>query len=240
MNEASHSLDRLAAATDRVLATAVTLSDAQVREPSPLPGWTRGHVLTHMARNADGLGNLLRWARTGNQTPMYASPGARSADIDAGAGRPAADQAADVREASAAFAAEAARMTADDWTAQVRALYGDPFPAINVLDRRMTEVEIHHVDLAAGYTPDDWPADFVAGILPAVAGSFADREDAPRCLVWAEGTPQAYRIGPEGDGPPRVVIHGRAADLLAWLTGRADGSRLTVASGGTLPEMPGW
>ena len=50
MNEANDSLGRLAAATSRLLATATALSDAQVREPSSLPGWTRGHVLTHIAR----------------------------------------------------------------------------------------------------------------------------------------------------------------------------------------------
>ena len=83
MNEASHSLDRVAAATDRVLVTATALSDDQAREPSLLPGWSRGHVLTHIARNADGLGNLLRWARTGTETPMYTSAESRSADIDA-------------------------------------------------------------------------------------------------------------------------------------------------------------
>ena len=55
MNEARHSLDRLAAATDRVLATATGMNEAQVREPSLLPGWTRGHVLCHLARNADGM-----------------------------------------------------------------------------------------------------------------------------------------------------------------------------------------
>jgi maleylpyruvate isomerase len=240
MSEASHSLDRIAAATERLLATAGTLTDAQVREPSPLPGWSRGHVLTHIARNADGLGNLLRWARTGTEIPMYASADARSADIEAGAGRPAADMAADVRESAAAFAAEAVRITADAWNAKVRALFGEPFPAHRVLNRRLTEVEIHHVDLAAGYSPDDWPAEFVAGLLPGVAGSFAGREDAPRCLVWAEGTPDPYRFGPEGDRPAQVVIHGRPADLLAWLTGRSDGARLTVGSGGTLPEIPGW
>ena len=70
MDEASHSLDRLAAATERLLATATALGDAQVREASLLPGWTRGHVLTHLARNADGMINLLSWART------WASPSA--------------------------------------------------------------------------------------------------------------------------------------------------------------------
>src|SRR6266704_5264440 len=86
MDEASHALDRRAAATERLLGSAAALSDTQAREPSLLPGWTRGHVLTHIARNADGMVNLLHWARTGTQTPMYASPESRAADIEAGAG----------------------------------------------------------------------------------------------------------------------------------------------------------
>src|SRR6266581_89010 len=188
MDEASHSLDRLAAATERLLGSAAALSDTQAREPSLLPGWTRGHVLTHIARNADGMVNLLHWARTGTQTPMYASPESRGADIEAGAGRPAAGLAADVRESAAALAAEAAAMPGDAWVAQVRALNGPPFPAFGVLDRRLSEVEIHHVDLAAGYAPGDWPDDFLLEALPRVAESFTDRDDAPRCVVWAEGT----------------------------------------------------
>jgi maleylpyruvate isomerase len=119
MNEVSHSLRRLAAADDRVLATATALSDAQAREPSLLPGWSRGHVLTHIARNADGMVNLLRWARTGAQIPMYASAQSRAADIEAGGGRPAADLAAEVRQSAATLAAEAASTPDEAWTAQV-------------------------------------------------------------------------------------------------------------------------
>jgi maleylpyruvate isomerase len=78
MNEVNDSLDQLAAATGRLLATVATLGDAQAREPSLLPGWTRGHVLSHIARNADGLGNLLRWARTGTEIPMYGSAEAQA------------------------------------------------------------------------------------------------------------------------------------------------------------------
>src|ERR1022692_5071277 len=58
-HEVSEWLDRIGAATDRLLAAADLLTDPGVREPSLLPGWTRGHVLSHPARNADGLGNLL-------------------------------------------------------------------------------------------------------------------------------------------------------------------------------------
>ncbi len=193
MNEASDSLDRLAVATGRLLATASTLSDAQVREPSLLPGWTRGHVLTHIARNADGMVNLLRWARTGAQIPMYASAQSRAADIGAGAGRPAADLATDVRESAGAFAAEAANMPGEAWTVQVRALYGPPFPAFVVLDRRLSEVEIHHVDLAAGYSPGDWPEDFIAEALPRVAESFAGRDDVPPFVARPDGAKDSFR-----------------------------------------------
>lgn len=240
MDEVNHSLDRLAAATTRLLATATTLSDAQAREPSLLPGWSRGHVLTHLARNADGLGNLLRWARTGTPAPMYASAESRAADIAAGAGRPAASLAADVRETAAALAAEAASMPDDAWTAQVRALRGPPFPAHGVLERRLSEVEIHHVDLAAGYSPADWPEDFLAEALPRVAESFAGRDGMPSCVVHAEGAKDSFRLGPERAGAPAVFIHGQRADLLAWLLGRGDGARLTVGRGGTLPELPPW
>jgi maleylpyruvate isomerase len=240
MNEVSHSLDRLAAASERLLATAGTLTDAQAREPSLLPGWTRGHVLTHVARNADGLGNLLRWARTGTEIPMYASAEARAADIEAGAGRPAAELAADVRESAAAFAAEAATVTGDDWTTMVRALYGPPFPAMGVLVRRLSEVEIHHVDLDAGYAPGDWPEDFLVEALPRVALSFTGRDDAPRCVVWADGAKDSFRIGPEQGGAAPVIVNGQPADVLAWLLGRDGGTNLTVAGGGALPDLPSW
>src|SRR6266581_4705316 len=217
MNEVSHSLGRLAAATGRVVATAIALSDAQAREPSLLPGWTRGHVLSHIARNADGMVSLLRWARTGTETPMYASAESRGADIEAGAGRPAASLAADVRESAARLAAAAAAMPGGAWTTRVRALNGPAFPALGVLDRRLSEVEIHHVDLAAGYSPADWPDDFLLEALPRVAESFAGRADAPPCVVWAAGTKGSFRLGPEQAGPPPVTICGQPADLLAWL-----------------------
>jgi maleylpyruvate isomerase len=240
VDEVRHSLDRIEAATGRLLATVSTLSDAGAREPSLLPGWTRGHVLTHIARNADGLGNLLRWARTGTEIPMYASAEARSADVEAGAGRPVADLAADVRDSAAAFATEAPTLSGDAWTVPVRALHGPAFPAFGVLERRLSEVEIHHVDLAAGYSPGDWPADFVADALPRVAGSFTGRLDAPPCLVQAVGSPAFFLIGPETDGPLRVTIHGQPADLLAWLLGRGGADSLTLASGNALPELPPW
>jgi maleylpyruvate isomerase len=246
VNEASHSLGRIAAGTEELRVTAVGLTDDQIREPSLLPGWTRGHVLTHLARNADGLRNLLTWARTGIETPMYPSAQAREADIEAGAGRTAAELAADVVQSAAAFAAEAASMPDEAWATMVRALYGAPFPGSVILGRRLSEVVIHHSDLGAGYTPGDWPEDFVVGALPRVAAAFAGREGTPSCLLRSEGTPeQQFLIGPalpgaQAPGQPEIIVAGQPRELLGWLTGRSGGAGLTVAAGGALPQLPPW
>src|ERR1700689_4995590 len=103
--------------TGRLLAGTAAITDARAREPSQLPGWSRGHLLTHLARNADGLINLLTWARTGVVTPQYASPAAREQGIADGAGRPAAELQADLETTAAALAAETARLTARQWDA---------------------------------------------------------------------------------------------------------------------------
>ena len=82
---------------ERALGTALgRLVPHEYAEPSLLPGWTRAHVLGHLAGNADALTNLLTWARTGVETPMYASPEARDAEIDRRAALPPAELEAEV------------------------------------------------------------------------------------------------------------------------------------------------
>lgn len=228
-------------ATARLLATAATLTDDEARAPSPLPGWTRGHVLAHVARNADGLVNLLRWARTGVETPMYPSREARDADIEAGARRPAAELAADVRDSAAAFAAAAAGLPDEAWSATVRNPRGE-FPARVALDLRRSEVEVHHVDLAAGYGPVDWPDDFVADHLARVAATFQGRRDVPSCLLTPEDAGEPLWIGPAGPAGPggaAVLVAGPPRDLLAWLLGRGAGEALATR-GGAPPALPAW
>ena len=184
--------------TGRLLADTAAITDARALEPSLLPGWTRGHLLTHLARGADGLRNLLTWARTGVMTPQYSSAAARDEDIEAGAGRSAAELRADVAESAAALAAEAASLSEAAWQASVHGIRGMAHPAWYTLTRRLSELEIHHVDLGIGYRVADWPDGFAAERLPDVAGSFAGRDDAPACLVEVTGTGQAFRIGPRG------------------------------------------
>ena len=233
----------VAQATSALLATAAGLSDQQATEPSLLPGWSRGHVLTHLARNADGLRNLLIWARTGVVTPQYPDGETRDRDIKAGSGRPAAGLAADIEQASAALAAEAAMLADEDWAAEVAGPGGRAHPAWYTLLRRLTEVEVHHVDLGAGYGPADWPWAFAAECLERVAGDFT-RPDCPPARLRATDSGAEYRIGPpvtSGTGAePVTTVAGPTRWLLAWLIGRADGDGLTTEPAGPLPERPPW
>jgi maleylpyruvate isomerase len=233
-------LEHVARATEHLLDTAQDITGAQAAAPSLLPGWTRGHVLTHLARNADGLSNLLTWARTGEETPMYASQEARDADIQTGAGRPAAELLDDLRSASERFAEATRTMPADAWSAEVRRRVGKPFPAIRVLWFRLQEVQIHHVDLDAGFTPAHWPADFVARCLDEVARHFGRREDFPALGLHAEDTDRRFELhaGPDGQTGPTIAGPGPA--LLAWLIGRSSGDGLDVEPDGPLPALPAW
>ncbi len=76
-------------------------TDADMAAPIALPRWTRGHVLTHIARNADSIARALSGALRGEIVQRYPDgPEGRAADIEAGAGRPVLEQLADVRESA--------------------------------------------------------------------------------------------------------------------------------------------
>jgi maleylpyruvate isomerase len=229
---------RVDAATQRMLRTAAAITDEQAREPSRLPDWSRGHVLAHLAGNADGLRNLLIWARTGVETPQYPSAEARDREIEEGAGRPAADLLDALETSAAAFAAEAAALTDADWTAHVHGIRGRGHRAWYTLWRRLSEVEIHHVDLGAGYEPAQWPVDFAAEALGRVAGDFS-KPGCPAALLASPDSGARHRIGPPGS-EPTVTVSGPATELLAWLIGRSAGAGLAVEPAGPLPELPAW
>jgi maleylpyruvate isomerase len=154
--------DQLDDATQRLLGTARVLAEPDLRAPSLLPGWTRAHVVTHLARNADAMRNLLVGASSGTDRPAYASAAARAADIEAGAGRKPADLLADLADSAMALRTVARQLPEAAWLVPVQMLDSGAFPAAELLTRRLVEVELHHADLGAGYGPADWPAAFTA------------------------------------------------------------------------------
>jgi maleylpyruvate isomerase len=195
--------DQVDAATQRLLDNARTLSEADLRAPSLLPGWTRAHVVAHVARNADAMRNVLAGARSGESRPAYASADAREAGIEQGAGLSAAELMADLAGSAMALRAVARQLPDEAWQFEVRMMDSATFPAAELLTRRLVEVELHHCDLGAGYGPANWPAAFAAMDLPEPMRSQrqdrlsrpapspeAEARTAPRPPApWKSGTP---------------------------------------------------
>jgi maleylpyruvate isomerase len=222
------------AATSRLLVTAKTLSDAEVLAPSGLPGWSRGHVLTHIARNADSLVNRLTTAATGVDIPQYPSRASRDAGIEEGATRPIGEQVRDLEESHQRFADAVDAVPRANWANDMRWMSGETRPASKILDARLREVAIHHIDLDAGYTASDWPSQFALRILVAVLPAFEVRGIEPVTLV-----PNDVDIRIDLSGGSAVEVRGPASALATWVLGRDDGSALEV-TGGELPTPPAW
>lgn len=203
------------------------LDDAHVREPSALPGWSRGHVLAHLTDNARMFARLAEHALRGELVPTY-DGGAeeRDAIIDAAAGRGAGEHRAALAGQIIHLESVWAKMGETDWGRPVSFRDAD---LTATAFARWREVWIHLADLGLGVGPEVWPlglaahaVDFLSSRLPAGASLHA--VDVGR--QW-----------PHGDGT-EVVITGRLRDLAAWLAGRAPATSPTAPGG--LPELGPW
>jgi maleylpyruvate isomerase len=221
-------------ATGRLLGTAAHLDDAALAAPSKLPGWTRGHVLTHVARNADAYTNLLTWARTGVETPGYATATARAEGIEAGAHRPVAEQLEDIRTAGERLSDAAAAMPPAAWSFVLPAT---GLAAAAVPWARLREVEVHHTDLAAGYTADDWTEAFAQRLLREIVAKVSAVPQVAGLVLRPDSIGHPLTIGDPVDAP---TVGGPTRSVAAWLAGRGDGAGLAVSPDGPLPTPPKW
>lgn len=217
--------------TDRLLATVRALDPGTQGAASLCPGWTRGHILSHVARNADALVNLVTAATTGERVPMYASPQARDADIEAGAARPLAEQIEDLDASAARWRAAAAALTDDLASRRVEARGGTMVRAGYLPFMRLREVVFHHVDLQAGFGWADVDQATLRALVADAVRRLRNHPDAPSLTIrTAEG--DEWPVGSAaGAGSP--VVSGSRAAVLAWLArGLTDGVE------GDLPTLP--
>jgi maleylpyruvate isomerase len=205
------------------------LTEEELGAPSLLPGWTRRHLLAHVARNADALINLLTWARTGVETPMYVSAEERDAQIAATAALPPGHLRSEVLAATGRLAAAVQEMPADAWSAQVRTPQGHAVPATEVPWMRAREAWVHAVDLAAGVDFADIPDDVLAALVDDVFRMWDRRDQVPDVAVFA---------GDREWGTGALAVAGTLPEVAAWLTGRADGTGLQAD--GPLPALAAW
>lgn len=224
-------------ATARLVRSASGMPLDEIGVPSSLPGWSRGHVLTHLARQADGLRNYLLGARIEKIVRMYASLTARDVDIEYGAMRPAQNIVDDVIKASTDFITDARAMPTEVWQRMaVHARLSDDGPLIQVaaiLQTRLAEVEIHHVDLNWDYCFEDSPPDVLDVLIGRYLGRIVEGGQVFACR--ADDLGMSWSAGEVSDAP---VISGSAHALVAWLTRRSDGVELASHPIVALPVLP--
>lgn len=222
--------------TRRLLSALAKLTDAELDEPTLLPGWNRRHLLAHIANNATALRNLVHWARTGEERPMYASNEQRAADIEAGSAAPAGEMRELVATTAAALWDDLDGMPEEAWSAQIVTAQGVSRDAAEIPWMRVRELYVHAVDLDAGIAFADLPASFLAALLDDIANRRTIASNGPALALAALDTGGWWTVG--GTGEP-VAIHAPLAVLTAWLSGRPVAA-LTGADGAPAPELPAW
>ena len=196
-----HDLARVRGAEDRLFDAVRSLDDPGMRAPSLLPGWSVGHLLTHVARNADSHRRRAVAAVEGVVIDQYpGGPAGRAAEIETGAGRPAIAVLDDVVRSSTRMLDAWADVPDHAWAAVSRDVGGRTRTLAELPGRRWVETEVHLVDLGTGPTSHDWSDGFVATRLPPM------RAGMPARL-------------PEGTPPPAAGTLDER-DELAWLYGR--------------------
>jgi maleylpyruvate isomerase len=170
-------------------------------QATELPGWSRRHVVAHVAANADALRNLVAWAATGVRTPMYASPAARDEGIRRGLEMPGADLVGALRTGVSELEVSMGRLRDDQWASEVVTAQGRTVPATEIPWLRAREVYVHAVDLGLGVTFADLPDDFLQALVADVEarrGNVPDVDGAlPDRVAWLTGRPHGLRGAPD-------------------------------------------
>lgn len=224
----------------KLFASAVDrLDEDTYAEPSGLAGWTRRHLVAHVAANADAIGNLVHWAATGERTPMYTSPEQRNADIEAGSRLAGSALTEWFKQSAHRLESAMDALPEDRWRAEVVTAQGRTVPASETPWMRAREVMVHAVDLGTGLRFADLPADFLAALCDDIAGKRAAAAGSP-----AEGPALAVEASDAGDrweipgaGEPVTVV-GSLAAVTSYLAGR--GGAGVTADPGSVPELPAW
>ena len=191
-----------ASAHQRLLASLENLTDAQCRQDSLLPNWSRGHVLTHLARNADSHVNLLQSAVRGEVGKQYPSVEKRNADIESGSSRNASELVVDLRVSI--YGLEAAWASANEkvWSGQGRNLGGNIIEISSLVFLRWREVEFHHADLGFGFGYDD------------LTDLYVRLELDQQIMLWRSRKPMGMTELPD------IAKKLSPSQRLAWLMGR--------------------
>ena len=236
-------LTGLHAAADDVTSDAAKLTDDDVKAPSALPGWTRGHVLAHLTGISNAMARQLEYAARGETIELYdGGMDGRNRAIGMAAGHDAATHRADLAEALervlGAFDAlpgiKDSSANRTGWWAPISYRGGVVLDGGLALWR---ELVIHDSDLLTGRGPETWSRPFCEHLFDFLAARVPPGE---KLVLQPLGLPPVT----VGSGNRSTVVSGMVTDIAAWLAGREPtlGSlRASAAADGVdLPTLLPW
>jgi maleylpyruvate isomerase len=163
------------------------VDDGAFAQPSALDGWSNGHIVAHLHLNAEAIGRVVTWARTGVETPMYSSPAQRNADIAACSTMPPTSLRRLVHVSAEALDASFDALTPEMWANTVVTAQGRTVPATELVWMRFREVAVHAIDLGTGATFGDLPPDAVAKLVDEIVSKRLGAGEAPALAAWLTG-----------------------------------------------------
>ena len=225
-------IGRMQRESGMVMATVTSLDDDELSQPTKCAGWTRAHVIAHLALDAEAMTNLATWAATGREHPDYASKEERNAEIEAAAGQSAAELAGALGRANDRLVAALQALEDGAQVPTLPTLLSGEANAFSLPARRTTELIVHHDDLATTW---EWHEADPEATLDAIEVCVLRLQADPHCpglrIVAGEGEQWVV-----GDGSFR--IEGYYEELLPFL------ARGQVEEGlqyeGELPKLPPW
>jgi len=213
------------AAADQLLALTAGLDEPTTRAASALPGWSRGHVITHIAYFSEAMTRQVEEALQGRLVEVYdGGRPARDAAIEAGADRPAAELKAHLTQAVTTLMASWDKVSPTDWPLPILHRNSNLSAGLNATWRELT---VHTSDLDLGVTPATWSTSFCEHLLdflrPRTPEGIHLVLDSPD-LTWDNGTGTTVRLT------------GALPDLTAWYAGRTPPGPIT----GEEPDLLPW
>lgn len=189
----------------RLLAVVDELADELFDEPSRLPGWTRGHVVAHLAMNALSHVRLFEHAAAGEQGEQYpGGPPAREAQINEAAAWNRTTLRHELRRAIYGLEGAWAGATAAAWLGTGLSASGSVLAVADLPFLRWRETVVHLTDLDAGVESDSWP------------GLYVRLELERQKMAWAASRPMGLTLLPAK--AQELPEHRR----VAWLLGRLE------------------
>ena len=167
------------------------LSDESMQQGSKLPGWSVGHVLTHLARNADAHARRLEGALNGEDVPKYANGAEqRRQEIEDGARNAASEILADLESSVLRLDSLLEQSEQAHWP-NADFMGGGHYGVGGCPAHRLREVQMHLVDLGLGYSPSQWPEEYtmwdLGNLLATVPERLANPEARTELVAWLAG-----------------------------------------------------